>query len=56
MFCLNASKTRKGHIVPIFPSKMVLSSHDAERVTSNKCNATFVFKPGFTSHDELYMT
>ena len=32
----------------------MIAEYTARRVTSNNCNANFVFKPGVTSHDEVF--
>ena len=43
-----------GHIEPVckfFSAK--ITEYDARKVTGNKWNANFVFKPGVTSHDEV---
>ena len=48
------SSSLEVHIEPVcklFSTKIV--EYDARRVTGNKCNTNFLFKPSVTSHNEV---
>ena len=48
------SSSLKGHIEQVcrFFFSVKVAEYDARKVTGNKYNANFVFKPGVTSHNE----